>query len=85
MKTKLKLTLIWSFTIIMAIVVFVGLVEVNDKQKVLNKLKAKESALDEEITFKLQALNEVSSLEYQILEARKRGFGFKGDRRFEEK
>ncbi len=85
MKAKLKLTLIWTFTTMLMVCVFIQLVEINDKQKQLNKLKARESSLDEEITQKLIDLNEINTEEYQILQARKRGFGFPDDRRFEEK
>ncbi len=61
MKAKLKLTLIWTFTTMLMVCVFIQLVEINDKQKQLNKLKARESSLDEEITQKLIDLNEINT------------------------
>jgi len=85
MKSKLKTILIFSFFAILLGINFVELIEISDKQKYLQKLIKQERELDEEIELKKETLDQVSSSDWLITQARKKGLGFKNDKRFEEK
>ena len=65
--------------------ILIQMVEISDKQRYLQNLVQKESELDNEIADKKAILEEITSEEYRILQAMKKGYGFKNDRRFEEK
>lgn len=82
MGIKSKIGLIWIIVASLGIIVYVQLVTLSDKQKQLASLTELESRLDEKIEEDTIILSEISTEEYKILLARKRGFGYKNDRRF---
>ncbi len=55
---------------------------INQKQARLNSLQVASAELQKEIENARETLEIVSSKEYQELQARKRGFGYEGERRF---
>ncbi len=85
MKVKFKAIFVFCFFAILLGINFVELIEISDKQKYLQKLIKQERELDEEIELKKETLEQVTSIDWLITQARKKGLGFKNDRRFEEK
>ncbi len=74
--------LIWTAVIVISVIIFVQRAEINNKQAQLDNLKKEYDMISNQVEQANIELSTIKSDEWQILSARKKGWGYPNEKRY---